>query len=149
MDAKPDRRRRTPGETKRLSYERDRVNSYGENDKASRKAIPRFKAASRRAERHGEDAALREAVQRDLRDDDEMQDVEATIAEVRFRGKHPAKRKEPDLPLGLALNQKAGWEKGLSKDAAPRAGKRDAVAKEMGKRIWHRRKAGPESTQGE
>ena len=39
----------TPAEKKRLSYERDGRNTYGQSNKASRKAIPRFKAASKRA----------------------------------------------------------------------------------------------------
>ena len=32
--------KKTPQEKKRLSYERDRRNAYGENDKGSRKSIP-------------------------------------------------------------------------------------------------------------
>ena len=39
MSEKPSRHRRTPQETKELSYAHDRVNVYGENDKSSRKAI--------------------------------------------------------------------------------------------------------------
>ncbi len=38
--------RRTPQEKKELSYERDRRNTYGENDKASRKN-PACEAACR------------------------------------------------------------------------------------------------------
>jgi len=51
-------RRRSPQENKRLSYERDCVNQYGENDKAARKAVRRFKAASNRAGRRGVSQAL-------------------------------------------------------------------------------------------
>jgi hypothetical protein len=44
-------RRTTPQEKKRLSLEKGRRNTYGENDKASRKNIPRAKARVNRAHR--------------------------------------------------------------------------------------------------
>ena len=43
---------RPPAEKKALSYAKDRRNSYGENDKASRKAIPKRKAIESRRVRH-------------------------------------------------------------------------------------------------
>ena len=43
--------RKSPQEKKRLSLLKDRRNTYGENSKASRKAIPRHKKAQRRASR--------------------------------------------------------------------------------------------------
>mgnify|MGYP003336160977 CR=1 FL=1 len=146
MDEKPHRTRRTPQEAKQLSYDRDGVNQYGENSKASRKAIPRFKARTHRTERHGEEAALKQVVTRDLRDDDDREGVDRTIAEARFHGRTPSKRKIPDLPLGLALGRKASREQGRSDDAAPRAGKREAVAREMAQYAWHRRKPNPAAT---
>ena len=48
MSAKPPK---TPQEKKVLSYEHDRRNSYGQNDKASRKAIPARKASENRKSR--------------------------------------------------------------------------------------------------
>ncbi|GAA1525301.1 hypothetical protein GCM10009678_03270 [Actinomadura kijaniata] len=45
-------KRLTPQEKKRLSYQRDRRNWYGENDKSSRKNIPRNRALKHRAARH-------------------------------------------------------------------------------------------------
>ncbi|MEO0871334.1 MAG: hypothetical protein AAFY19_05140 [Pseudomonadota bacterium] len=45
----PLKRRRSPQEKKALSYAKDRRNSYGENDKASRKNIPRSKARGHRS----------------------------------------------------------------------------------------------------
>lgn len=45
------KRRLTPQEKKALSYEHDRRNGYGENDKASRKAIPLRKAKEHRKTR--------------------------------------------------------------------------------------------------
>ncbi len=42
---------KTPKEKKRLSYEHDRRNTYGENQKSSRKNIPRSKQRSQQDER--------------------------------------------------------------------------------------------------
>jgi hypothetical protein len=55
------RRGRSPQEKKALSYARDRRNDYGENDKASRKAIWRRKRDPNRADRHRERQALASA----------------------------------------------------------------------------------------
>jgi hypothetical protein len=41
------KRLRSPQEKKALSYELDRRNAYGQNDKAARKAIPLRKAMER------------------------------------------------------------------------------------------------------
>jgi hypothetical protein len=54
----PRKRQRSPGEKKALSYAKDRRNCYGENDKASRKAIPLRKAKSHRADRRKSAGAL-------------------------------------------------------------------------------------------
>jgi len=99
MDEKPDRHRVAPPEAKRLSYERDCVNTYGESDKASRKAIPLFKARSNRTMRRGVVAALRSLPEQDV----DLDRAETRVAEATFHGLHPAKRKEPDTPLGIAL----------------------------------------------
>jgi hypothetical protein len=45
-------RRRTPQEKKKLSYERDRRNCYGEAPHGARKSIPLRKALRNRANRH-------------------------------------------------------------------------------------------------
>jgi hypothetical protein len=42
---------KSPQEKKALSYAKDRRNAYGENDKASRKAIPLRKAGENRQDR--------------------------------------------------------------------------------------------------
>src|SRR5947209_1884251 len=51
-------RRLTPQEKKRLSYERDRRNCYGEAPHAARKAIPLRKAQRNRAIRHYQNQQL-------------------------------------------------------------------------------------------
>ena len=48
------KRVRTPQEKKRLSLERDRRNTFGQNDKGSRKAIPRNKKQANRAIRRAD-----------------------------------------------------------------------------------------------
>lgn len=51
-------RRKTPQEKKRLSYERDRRNCYGEAPHAARKWIPLRKAMRNRANRHYQNQQL-------------------------------------------------------------------------------------------
>lgn len=91
---------KNPQEKKRLSYEKDRRNTYGENSKASRKGIPLAKARANRAERHTQDHVLATAVR--LENNDELAAVENLV-----RGAEPRKwRKWPDTPLGEVLNWK-------------------------------------------
>lgn len=96
------KRRLSPAEKKALSYERDGVNCYGENNKASRKAIPRFKAATNRTMRR----SGREVIASMALADEDRSD--AVLAEITAKGSRPWKRKIPDLPLGLALEQRDG-----------------------------------------
>ena len=93
----------TPAEKKRLSYERDGRNTYGQSNKASRKAIPRFKAASKRAMRHNTKQIVAAAGRAD--------EVLAVTADRRlsdrtFEGLHPGKRKDADTPLGETISLK-------------------------------------------
>jgi hypothetical protein len=53
---------RSPQEKKALSYAKDRRNDYGENDKGSRKSIPRNKRMPNRADRHRERQVLSTAI---------------------------------------------------------------------------------------
>lgn len=99
---------RTPQEKKRLSYAKDRRNSYGENSKASRKNIPRAKAQANRSERHAQDQALSAAA--NVLDTDGLADVEN-----RVRASDPRYwRKAPDMPLGEFLTWKAAMRDELS-----------------------------------
>lgn len=92
---------KTPQEKKRLSYEKDRRNTYGENNKASRKGIPLAKARGNRVERHKQDHALATAV--GLANSDALAAVENLV-----RGTEPRYwRKSPDTPLGAFLDRKA------------------------------------------
>ncbi len=82
---------KSPQEKKALSYVRDRRNDYGENDKASRKNIPRAKARSHRLVRRADSAALR--------------DVDAALETVPLKRAKPAWKKSPDISLGLLLRR--------------------------------------------
>ncbi|MBD8528399.1 MULTISPECIES: hypothetical protein [unclassified Massilia] len=93
---------KTPQEKKRLSYAKDRRNTYGENSKASRKGIPLAKARANRAERHTQDHVLATVV--GLENNDELAAVENLV-----RGVEPRKwSKWPDTPLGQVLDWKTG-----------------------------------------
>lgn len=89
--------RRSPQEKKQLSYAKDRRNSYGENDKASRKNLPRKRARVHRANRHQAHADLQVATG--------PLDVESSdAAEARLRGRRPKTfAKHPDVPLAVHL----------------------------------------------
>jgi hypothetical protein len=92
---------KTPQEKKRLSYAKDRRNTYGENSKASRKGIPLAKARANRSERHSQDRLLGAAAL-PLSEDD------LSAVELQVKTTKPRQwRKFPDEPLGQVLAKKA------------------------------------------
>ena len=104
MSEKPNRARRSPQEKKKLSYERDRVNTYGENDKGSRKSIRKFKRASNRTLRH-----KTRTLTRDSTHDDRGQRADSFLADSTYKGLHEYrfhKRKIPDAPLALVIDKR-------------------------------------------
>lgn len=91
---------KSPQEKKVLSYAKDRRNGYGENAKASRKAIPRRKALENRGNRRKVVQALSEI--------DRLDD--ASVAIVESSARHEIERvggwkKEPDIPLATHLKR--------------------------------------------
>ncbi|WP_146229427.1 hypothetical protein [Nocardia neocaledoniensis] len=92
--------RRSPQEKKALSYARDRRNCYGENDKSSRKNIPRRKRMRNRADRRREGLFAGAVGAVDL--------AAAERCEVELLAKGPASRwrKRPDVPLGEVVEWK-------------------------------------------
>jgi hypothetical protein len=86
--------RKSPQEKKRLSYERDRRNTVGENDKASRKNIPLRKRLRAPAPRHKLNQQLADGLK--LGGLDEGDHIEAEVAPAKPR----SWRKIPDTPLG-------------------------------------------------
>lgn len=88
---------RSPQEKKALSYARDRRNSYGGNDKSSRKNIRRGKRMPHRADRHRAHQVLTQA-------QGSFVDGLAELTEQRLAGRCPKRvtgfRKVVDQPLG-------------------------------------------------
>jgi hypothetical protein len=95
---------KTPQEKKRLSLKKDRRNAYGENDKSSRKTIPRSKARSHRK--------VRRKVNEELQHTLSMEEVQADVLMSELSQLSVEKtakrtwRKWPDKPLGEILKGK-------------------------------------------
>jgi hypothetical protein len=110
--------RRTPQEKKRLSYARDRRNNYGENDKSSRKNIPRSRAMMHRANRHRTRQVLGDAKGAP---DAAVEDG----VEQRLLNRRPKKwRKWRDSPLSEIVEYKLRRRVRLGIDVPERAEKR-------------------------
>ncbi len=105
-------RQRSPQEKKQLSYLKDRRNGYGENQKSSRKNIPRSKRAGHHALRRGEQLAL-----------ERLRAFDGTVddSEVRFARRRTGQwRKSADTPLGEMVAYRLERRAELGIDAAPR-----------------------------
>jgi hypothetical protein len=91
---------KSPDEKKRLSYERDRRNIYGENQKSRRKNIPRGKQRGHRDERRAARQSLSSA-------DDTVADTAQSLTIERSRTKRlKSFRKSPDTPLRDAIQRR-------------------------------------------
>ncbi len=86
----------TPPEKKIRDYQNERRNAYGENDKASRKNLPRKKARANRSHRH----AVRQVTRASRVDPDELTDQLEAI------GRPRQGLKSPDAPLAVWVS---GW----------------------------------------
>lgn len=92
--------RKTPQEKKRLSYAKDRRNTYGENDKSSRKNIRRRKRHPNRANRRNARQSL--SVTIGAADATPLEQVEAQL-----KHRRPKRwRKSADSPLARAVSRK-------------------------------------------
>jgi hypothetical protein len=89
---------KTPREKKRLSYQHDRRNTYGENQKSSRKNIPRSKQNSHQEERRSVRQALIVA-EGSIADEASDEAQSQALRKGRLK-KLKAFRKRPDEPLG-------------------------------------------------
>src|SRR5688500_6052781 len=90
---------RTPQEKKRLSYEKDCRNNYGQNDKASRKAIRRRKKWVNHSYRRTIKQTLKAAIKNA---DPEFENVRNKVKSV----KRKFWKKLADAPLGEHLKRK-------------------------------------------
>ena len=91
---------KTPQEKKRLSYAHDRRNTYGENQKSSRKNIPRSKQLSHQAERRVVRQVLTGS-QGSVADEAQSQVIEKGRLQNLW-----AFRKSPDTPLGEVVKDR-------------------------------------------
>jgi hypothetical protein len=91
---------KTPQEKKALSLTRDRRNTYGNNQKAARKAIPLRKALENRRNRHKNNQAISQV---EKLDDARLDLVESSARQDVYRAGGWAKA--PDEPLGDAIAQ--------------------------------------------
>ena len=100
------RQPKSPQEKKRLSLQKDRRNTYGENAKSTRKNIPKSKAQSHRKVRHAAKDAIGHLVQSP---EAVAEVVESTLTKPRLqKGRW---RKSPDTPLGIAVKGKIATRK--------------------------------------
>jgi hypothetical protein len=95
---------KTPREKKLASLALDGRNVYGENDKASRKGIPRSKQLSHQALRRAAKVPLQNLDSRN--GEDVLVHAEALVKEREIQGKRKAFKKRPDAPLGALLEYK-------------------------------------------
>ena len=94
-------RTKTPPEKKRLSLLKDRRNTYGENDKSSRKNIPKSKALSHRK--------VRRKASEFERTWDQGEETAAEARELTLvtpRLQKGAFKKSSDMPLGQLLKSR-------------------------------------------
>ena len=92
--------RKSPQEKKRLSYLKDRRNTYAENSKSSRRAIRRNKGDANRANRHHTRQGIAQATGSANPDISEA-------AETKVLGRRPRRwAKIPDEPLGQVIQRK-------------------------------------------
>ena len=96
---------KSPPEKKRLRLALDRRNVYGENDKASRKLIPKGKQRNHMAERRSANAALFRV--KGIPDEDVAVGSEIRTKEATIQVKRSGFKKRPDLSLGTVLERKS------------------------------------------
>lgn len=104
----------TPQEKKRLSYARDRRNSYDENKKSSRKAIPLRKRIVNRLNRHAAAIPLRQPAET-------VDQLEAVDNKAKAR-RRQRWQKSPDIPLSEYLRRQAARQQKRSHRKARRPG---------------------------
>ena len=92
-----------PQEKKRLALSRERRNVYGENDKASRKNIPRSKQLSHMRIRRSANQALAK-VRGEIDESVALEADASTRARTKLLGRK-AFKKRPDKPLEIVIKQ--------------------------------------------
>jgi hypothetical protein len=103
---------KSPQEKKTASLDHDRRNTYGENDKSSRKNIPKSKQLSHQAERKAANQPLGKLRTAVSEDDEAAVELESRVRAIEKR--RNGFRKRPDASLReLITYQKTGeWPAG-------------------------------------
>ena len=96
----PAKKPRTPQQKKALSLDRDHRNTYGNNQKAARKAIPLRKALENRKVRHKNNRAISQAV---LLGEDALDVAESSARHDVYR--LGGWKKSSDEPLGVVVGR--------------------------------------------
>jgi hypothetical protein len=97
---------KTPREKKLASLALDNRNVYGENAKASRKAIPLRKQLSHQSLRRAAKQPLAAMGAIDRHDEDAVVDLESTLLSDELQADRGRFRKRPDETLGAVLSAK-------------------------------------------
>ena len=128
---------KTLQDKKRLSYEHDRRNTYGENQKSSRKNIPRSKQLSHQDERRSVRQALI-AAQGDITEDvaDEAQSQALQKGSIK---KLNAFRKSADRPLGKSSSVDCAGRRAEMIIIRKRIGAGEAIGRSVGRFIGRSR----------
>jgi hypothetical protein len=95
---------KSPQDKKAASLAHDGRNVYGENDKASRKLIPKGKQLSHQAFRRQARQPL--ASISTALPEDQIVSAESAAVESEIRNRRTAFKKKPDVPLGHVLTEK-------------------------------------------
>ena len=104
---------KSPDEKKKLSYARDRRNTYGENQKSSRKNIPRSKQIAHQEERRSARQILSSA-QGEIDSDAVDRAQSETMTQSRIKRLNSF-RKTPDTPLKKVVERKLRTRKTKAK----------------------------------
>ena len=105
----------TPPEKKRLSLELDRRNTYGENDKSSRKNIPKGRARVHRNERRMVEQMLSHG--HVTAPNDEAVAIENNVKTKTRAKKLAGFKKHADAPLGETITRKLAIRKRVASKA--------------------------------
>src|ERR1700756_5152514 len=95
---------KSPRDKKKISLERDRRNTYGEDTKSSRKNIPKSKQRSHQSMRRAANSPLRAVQGEDAVDLADLAEGHSRTALI--EKKRQSFRKSPDEPLGVVLARK-------------------------------------------
>lgn len=94
---------KSPQEKKAQSLLHDRRNTYGENDKSSRKNIAKSKQIQHQSERHAANQVLSAVV--NVRDDEGFIELEVAAETVAKADRLSGFKKWPDEPLGKVIGR--------------------------------------------